>query len=680
MPVFNISLLDAEGNTERVDLNCMSFVSCERKECSFQVVYEGCDLRVVVMAEITDRIEWRIVIEVNTNKAVEWVDFPQIAVMNDLVGNNGKSKILWGFNEGGIVDDLDYKEKSWFAYRQLQYPSKSSIPMYPGIVESQFMAYYNEESGLYFGAHDKDDNIKGIDFYPYQNGIMLQMRHYSGSDFGKTYKMKFPMVMKFFHGDWQDAAQIYKDWMRLNKQGFIPIDENDRLPAWYGESPVIITYPVRGKHDGDMEMKPNKLFPYCNAMKHVERLERELNSKIMVILMHWEGTAPWAPPYVWPPYGGEEELKKFIDALHKRGDILGVYCSGMGWTQYSKRVVNYNKEEEFREKNLKEFMCLSPKQELPYSNIVPDIRAGYDMCPSRKFTEDVLKQEVKKMVDAGIDYIQLLDQNHGGTSYFCYSKRHGHPPVPGKWQVDAVKRMLENIEKETGNVLLGCESAAAESYIPYLLFSDNRYQLNYATGKPVPLYAYLYHEYVNNFMGNQVCAQAWLDHEKSPENLLERMAYAFSAGDMLTLILNENGEITWNWCWKILDDIPNQENVITFVRNANQWRRGIGKKYLHTGKMVKPYPVVCEKNKIFGQNGHVFFIEKIHTSAWESKDGEYGQFLINYNTEPVKCKICLPDGEYRLYKDEDTYCIICGGCQELEIERLSVVMLEKVDL
>ena len=76
----------------------------------------------------------------------------------------------------------------------------------------------------------------------------------------------------------------------------------------------------------------------------------------------------------------------------------------------------------------------------------------------------------------------------------------------------------------------------------------------------------------------------------------------------------------------------------------------------------------------------VIFIEKIHTSAWESKDGEYGQFLINYNTEPVKCKICLPDGEYRLYKDEDTYCIICGGCQELEIERLSVVMLEKVDL
>ncbi len=676
--LFRFALRDKSGQQDIMDVADMSLQCCNSDESSFQCEYQNGSVFATVSARIADSILWKISVSPKEETAVEWVDFPRIAVPNDLKDQGGTSRILWGFNEGVLVDDLSFKETA-NAYEEPVYPSIPTSHLYPAIVETQFMAYYNDVSGLYFGAHDRNFHLKGIDFYSYRNGVMLHMRHYGGVNYGEQYQMPYETVMKPFTGEWQDAAQIYREWFEESgSNGFLSIPDNKRLPDWYSESPVVVAYPVRGTYDCDV-MEPNSLYPYCNALEHIERLEQELGSKILVLLMHWEGTAPWAPPYVWPPYGGEAELKKFIDALHERGDLIGLYCSGIGWTQYSRLVDDYRREAEFEEKNLKDIMCLSPGQELMESAVVPGIRAGYDMCPSQQFTTDVLRSEVKHMVSAGVDYIQLLDQQHGGSSYFCYSQSHGHPPVPGKWQVDAVRHLLEEIEKETGQVLIGTESAAAESYIPYLLFSDNRFHLNYSVGRPVPVYAYLYHEYVNNFMGNQVWAQAHIDFAKSPENVLERLAYSFSAGDLLTIILTESGDIDWCWdCRHVISGLPDQQNIKNFVRHLNSWRQGFGKKYLHTGKMVKPLAISCDPFVIHCKvNAHETVIDSLHTSAWLSRDGDYGQFLINYHTKDVTCSLQLPKGSYRLYENETTYQVLEEGYHRLTVRRLSACLLEK---
>ncbi len=675
VPLFVIAFRDKTGQQTRMSTDDFSLAFCDQHQNGFVCQYAHADVTVSVSLELDHEYRWGISVSGICDRAIEWVNYPQIAVPDNLSDRGGNAKILWGYNEGTLIDDIDARE-AVLGYFEPEYPCKGLMGVYPAVVEMQFMAYYDENSGLYFASHDPADYLKGINFLRENGGIKLEYRHFGGADFGDGFEMQYPMVIDFFCGDWHDAAEIYRTWFQsLKKPEFIPIPQNSKLPDWYGESPVVVTYPVRGRHDADV-MNPNKLFPYLNVMPHVERFEKAFGSKVMILLMHWEGTAPWAPPIVWPPYGGEAELKKLVDALHRRGDVIGVYCSGIGWTIHS-NVAEYDTTEQFERENLKTEMCLSPEQTLPYSNICTIQRSGYDLCPTREFTVNTIKGQVEKMVGAGLDYIQLMDQNHGGTSYFCYSQQHNHPPMPGKWQVDAVKDMLKTVQKNAGKTLFGCESAAAQSYIPYLLFSDNRFNIAYYIGKPVPAYAYVYHEYVNNFLGNQVCVDWTVDLDKSPESFFERMAYSFTAGDMLTVVITENGEIDWNWGKKDKARIlPDQRQVENFVKNLNGWRTGKGKKYLHTGKMVKPLAVECETYQIWRTTVGCATVPRIHTGAFVSADGDFGQFLVNYSATPQDCIVETDGVDYRFFEGEKSI-LLPSGKSNVMVNPFSAVMIEK---
>lgn len=655
-PLFEVALRDEKGKEIKTASTEFIFSGCEKKDettiLSYQNDMAGLGVSVCISCgdEITSRVRVKNHSEKNT---IEYVTLLPFIIKNNLKGNGGCGSILWGFNEGGIIEDMEARQRGIFPYNEPKYPSEGTMGIFPAIVETQMMAYMENDIGLYLATHDNNGELKGIDAHLYGSGIKLRFRQYTGISSGEDYTSAYDFVLKPYVGDWHDAAEIYRKWFYENHTNdFVRIKENKELPEWYSDSPLIITYPVRGAYDtGDMS--PNALFPYVNAMPYVEKIAEETSSRIMVILMHWEGTAPWAPPYVWPPMGGEDELKKFRDALHNDKHILGVYCSGLGWTMQSNLLEEYNKSAEFEEKNLKDIMCLSPEGELPLSHICTSQRQGYDMCPSQEFTHMVILDQVEKMVNAGIDYVQVLDQNHGGTPYFCYSREHGHPFVPGRWQTEAMRTLLAELgevtHKDGKKVLLGCESAAAETYLPYLLFSDNRYELNLTNGSyPVPLYAYIYHEYINNFMGNQICEP--IDFKKYPYSLRLRLAYSFTAGDILTVVMDQKGNVTEHWGGEP-SPVSDREAAMKLIRSMQDYRRGYTKKYIHSGKMVKPYSIECGTNPIELDCGYTYQAPAVYTSAWVSGN-DMAQVFTNYNDNSVvvtvntdKCvKLIASDG------------------------------------
>ena len=442
-----------------------------------------------------------------------------------------------------------------------------------------------------------------------------------------------------FEGGWQDAAEIYRLWMEENIQLPVKICENRKLPKWLSESPVIVLYPIRGTLDrGDMT--PNLYYPYENILPYIDEYAEKTGSKIMAILMHWEGTAPWATPYVWPPYGGETEFKKLVSSIHAKGNLIGVYCSGIGWTTKS----FLDPSLDFSDRYDENLMCRTPEGYIEQSSVIgPPIREGYDMCPYSEKVADIVAGEVTAIAKSGCDYAQYFDQNLGGESSYCYAREHGHPSTPGVWQNEAMIRIFKKVntelEKMGSNMIIGCEGAAAEPFIKYLPFNDLRYEVTFFAGKPVPAYAYLFHEYLNNFMGNQNLIEQTWNFEKNPECVLFRIAYSFAAGDLITFALGDKGKIHWGWDVPWEFEAPEQSSIFELTKNLNLWRQEYGD-FLHTGRMVKEYPLSADGHyTLYLMCGDTMEFSSLITTRWRSQQGVEKQVIVNFLNKEQTCQV-----------------------------------------
>ena len=565
---------------------------------------------------------------------LEWFDGPQVYISPD-------TTLYWPYWDGCEVTDFNCRH-----YRPIGYVERfggSIASLYPGFCQMQFMAAYKDGKGVYFSAVDGRHTPKGVEWERVgDKAVRLSLQTFCGDLTDGAWRPKFHYALRPYNGAWMEACEIYRDWVRA-LPGF---DHPPARPKWMYDSPVNLIYPVRGvgSDHSPRDMKPNCYFPYVNAMSAVEKYGKALDSRIMALLMHWEGTAPWAPPYVWPPYGGEAELAKFRDALHARGDLLGVYCSGTAWTQISCIFPRYSLEQRFEDEHLGRHMMRGPKGEITAAicnHIEYGQRLGYDMCLAEDWSIRTVEEEVGKMARFGIDYSQFFDQNLGGGWLLCYAKHHSHPPIPGAWATDAMSTLQKRLVASAGShgMALGCESAAATPYVPSLFYNDARSMIGFRFGRPVPGLAFVFHEWQCNFSGNQCgiseCDPFW------------RWMYSFHNGDMLSLILGADDGLVEAWCRPWREKFPEQGALVPLVRRLNAIRKK-DPSFLLEGRMIRPF-VACESRPakvrycLWGGTGEVE-TKEVFTSFWENAKGERVGFASNWRREPSELKITYSDG------------------------------------
>lgn len=594
------------------------------------MIYRFPELTVRLKVDAKENIVWRFSVENRSELAVEFLDLPNITFRGRLRENGGDCAVVNSYNEGLIVEDYRLKPDMI----DPEFPSHGSYMMYPYMLSAPLTMWLYGSEGIVMYVRDPEFSPKGLDFACTEETTRFRTRLFLGGKYGESIDKPIEVVWAHFSGDWQDGAEIYRCSIYRDLAA-TPISRT-KLPVWYSDDmPLVITYPVRGIHDMD-EMKPNKLFPYPNVLPLVDEFSKRTGARIMVLLMHWEGTAPWAPPYVWPPYGGEASFRELMDRLHGEGHLLGVYCSGLSFTEQSNLIAEYNLTEEIRARGLDRGFCRAPDQSIVKSRICPGQRSGFDLCPASTVGREILDEALAPLLASGVDYVQALDQNHGGGMFFCYANDHGHPPVPGGWMTKASAELLRGWKEGCPDTLLGCESAAAEPYLSELRLSDNRYELCYRLGKPIPLYAYLFHRYLHNFMGNQVdCQVAY-----TTEGLCARIGYSFAAGDMITLVLNDDGEIMFHWGMRDFSKVPNRDIVIVFCRELHQWHT-VYPELFRDGEMVKPLSYTCDSVEIPLRIEGKRKEKAVYSTAWRVGEKTI-QLFVNYTSRPVEVVLEAP--------------------------------------
>ena len=655
---FTLQLLDGKGNPTRLKSSDFAFVShAKYAKCAKSAEKKLSELGELGVRQNT-QLTWRhangLVVRMSISAAdgefrfrpsvenipagmlLEWFDGPHIHVAAD-------NTLFWPYIDGIEVTDVTrrgslyrpvgFRDRNW----------KGIYSLYPSYCQMQFLAAYNNGSGVYFSAVDDRHTPKQVDWERIgDKKLRLSLLTFCGDLAADgAWRPSFYYSLRPFDGGWMDACEIYRDWVRTLPD----FQHQPNRPKWMYDSPVNLIYPVRGEGLDNLprNMEPNCYYPYINAMSAVEKYGKLLDSRIMVLLMHWEGTAPWAPPYVWPPYGGEDELAKFRDALHARGDLLGVYCSGTAWTQISSVVPSYSLEQRFEDERLGRHMMRGPRGEITAGCCNgPDAqRFGYDMCLVDDWSVRTVVDEIAKMSRFGIDYCQFFDQNCGGGWNLCYAKHHGHPSIPGAWATDAMLALQKKVVAFAANdgMLLGCEASAATPYVPQLFYNDVRsvwgfWKSGTGGGRPVHGTSFVFHEWSCNFSGN-MCNS----HDIDP---FYRWAYAFHNGDTLSLILGKDNGLVGGWGRSWDEKFPSQDELVSLVGRFNALRKKHSS-FLLEGKMVKPF-LKCESNSVkmayncWGEVGEAE-VPGVITSFWENEKGERIGFATNWRREPSGLKV-----------------------------------------
>ncbi len=627
-------------------------------------------------------------IENRTDWCVALVNYPIAPGPAELAGKEDTEHVLLPWQAGSLVPntgDMHIRRSA----------------EYPGAACAQFMARYNNRSGICWIAEDPDAHCKILRATALPNsGCALTFGHRAPEQVASVYALPYEVSVRTFHGDWMDAADIYRGWAERQPWCATKLSRRRDIPQFLKEGAGIIISGIqnpvgREKQFGaEFERLPEVLNAYRDAtgLKHM-----------VFVPYGWENRGTWAGVNYFPAIPSNETWREVNAELRRQGHRTAFLTSGYWWVLRRQKTGNGPAFDDSDQFETRGDMCVrNADGSVWHVDNYEKIREhgswrGYSvgLCHGSKAAQKTMKDIFLNAAGIGVPLVSF-DQEIGGSQHgACFHARHGHPPGYGKWMWtdfrDLCKEILEDgkpVQPELGLFLENVSEPAIPYMATYWSRQFSEVDVGTAAGRGVGLFSYLYHDYVT--MIGAACVQGQGKLGTRPDSLLRCRIMA----NNLTRGLIPG---------PFMHDVP--------LTGGDRWRKPVSQayqafakpyanfpQYLLLGKAQRPPALTCGTVRTFfyrqdNKNGKPLRpggppvvkveveLDAVTAGSFEAEDGSTGTVIVNATPETQKVVVALaPDRQHALKRGHGVPvpgpAIVFGQPQlPLELEPFGVRML-----
>jgi len=457
----------------------------------------------------------------------------------------------------------------------------------------QFSALYADGLGLYVAEEDGETRRKELTWTPDSDSRTLDLavshavRDWGSKRFVAEYESPGDIVLGPFHGDWYDAARLYRKWALTAPwcaKG--PVYEREDYPNWLLTAPFWTIDGLGKEQDVRRVMATHERYGLPVTVNH---------------------TVGWwfAPvqtdrePEYFPPSLGSENFTRTVRELQEKG--IRIVCSTNGW--------NWDQDtESWVTKEAAKSAILSSAGNISVvGGIGGPSTSMAGMCPATELWRGTMLDVSKQLAGRyGVDgiYYDFLTFNVSD----CYNEAHGHPIGGGDYWSKGVHGFYERMRTECRKLnpeFMFTGEGVAEFCIDVL----DTFLVGGQSNR-TPLFLAVYHGYTNIYGAEidkvtdpPLVGRCWLWGRQNGWNNREYSLMGTPMGDYYKKLLN----CRWQFATP----------------------------YLGYGEMLRLPRVEGDLPEITVVGGRgPFTVRAVEGSAWKAPDGTIGLFFLNYDDKP----------------------------------------------